>query len=63
MSKLESKLIELEKESKDLFTAAISSKLLLSIEERLDSHENARQLINDLSYASKERIAGSQEAS
>ena len=63
MSESKSYLRELEDESKSLLVSAIASKLKLSVEERIDSHENSRQLISDLSNAPKELSAGSQEAS
>ena len=63
MSESKSYLSELEDESKSLLVSAIASKLKLSVEERIDSHENSRQLISDLSNAPKDLSAGSQEAS
>ena len=53
----------MENESKLLLISALEKNLSLSIEERIDSHENARQLVEDLTNAKRELSAGSQEAS
>lgn len=53
----------IEADSSKLQDSALENKLSLSIEERIESHENARQLISDLSNATKDLSAGSQKAS
>ena len=50
-------------DSDQLVNSAIEKKLALSVEERIESHENARKLIRDLSFAPKEMSAGPQKAS
>ena len=53
----------IEVDSNKLQDSALEKKLSLSIEARIESHENARQLISDLSNATKDLSAGSQKAS
>lgn len=54
---------ELENDQKKLFESALLEKLQLSVEARLEAHENARRLVNDLIEAGQEFRAGSVEAS
>ncbi len=49
--------------SDNLNTSAILEKLSLSFEERIESHENARKLVEELSHAGESLRARSQEAS
>lgn len=58
-----SNLKALEEKSELLIESALSIKLQLSFEERIESHENARQLISDLSNAPKDLSARPKEAS
>ena len=53
----------IEADSSKLQDSALENKLSLSVEERIESHENARQLISDLSNTTKDLSAGSQKAS
>lgn len=59
MSYPKDKTETLDGESTELLISAIKNKLSLSYEERIESHENARQLIHDLSNARKELSARS----
>jgi hypothetical protein len=52
-----------DKNSEKLLISALTKKINLSVEERIESHENARELLNDLSTASKDLSARSKEAS
>ncbi len=54
---------ELEEQSKQLQISALNAKLALSVDQRIDAHENARELINDLVNSKKVLNAGSKEAS
>lgn len=45
---------ELERNQNKLLDSALLEKLSLSYEERIESHENARKLINDLCEAVEE---------
>lgn len=63
MESHESKSKSQKIDTEELITSALSKKLSQSVEERIDSHENARQLINDLSNAAKDTGARPQEAS
>ena len=46
-----------------LLESALLEKLNLSIEERIDSHENARRLVNELKVIGEQLRARSEEAS
>ena len=52
-----------ETDSNKLLISALEKNLSLSVEERIEAHENARKLVEDLKNAKKEPDAGSQEAS
>ena len=53
----------MESDSEKLLISALEKNLSMSIEERIDSHENARQLAEDLSNSKKELSARPKEAS
>ncbi len=53
----------MENEQEKLLISAIKEKLKLSFEERIESHEKARELLNDLREAGKEKNAKPEEAS
>ena len=46
-----------------LLDSAIAEKLKLSFEERIESHEKARELLNELKLAGEKLRAGSKQAS
>jgi hypothetical protein len=48
MSHMKSKLNNLEKESQKLLDSALKRNLILSVEERIQSHESACNLMKDL---------------
>jgi len=53
----------MESNSEKLLISALRKNLSMSIEERVNAHENARQLVKDLSNSKKELSARSKEAS
>lgn len=54
---------QLEQDSKKLLDAAITERLAMSYEQRIESHENARQLAEELKKAGETLHAKSQSAS
>lgn len=50
-------------DSKKLLDSAIELNLALTFEERIEAHENALQLLNDLKFAGEENRAKSQVSS
>ncbi|MBT4792495.1 MAG: hypothetical protein HON90_13065 [Halobacteriovoraceae bacterium] len=53
----------IESDSEELLYSALKEKLKLSFELRIESHENARKLVEDLSQAGQEQRARSKQAS
>ena len=54
MSTQKSYLQTMENDTEKLLISALEKNLSMSIEERIDSHENARQLVEDLANSKKE---------
>ncbi|MBT7611031.1 MAG: hypothetical protein HN576_14815 [Bacteriovoracaceae bacterium] len=52
-----------ESDSEKLLISALNEKLKLSFEMRIESHENARKLVGELSKAGQEQRARSKQAS
>lgn len=50
----ENKFTNIENERQSLLQSALSKNLELSVEERIEAHENARKLVSDLSQAIEE---------
>jgi hypothetical protein len=50
-------------DSEKLLTSALNEKIKLSFEMRIESHENARKLVEELSQAGAEQRARSKQAS
>lgn len=53
----------LQEDSQKLLEAAIESRLKLTYEERIEAHENARKLMEDLRSAGEAQRAESQSSS
>jgi hypothetical protein len=52
-----------DSDSEKLLNSALKEKLKLSFEMRIESHENARKLVEELSQAGAEQRARSKQAS
>ena len=54
---------ESDKESESLLESALKERLKLTVEQRIESHENARRLVSDLQRAGESLRARSNKAS